>query len=97
MLARVLLIFIQNEDEEENKRWTSLQTERILRSAEAAVVILHITTTPEIPKQVLLEEAIDHVVSLCQFHLENSIYPEYDTIYKVAADLKSRAAYSVNN
>ena len=40
------------------------------------------------PKQVYLEEALDHVVTLCQFHLENTIYPEFDPIYKVASDSK---------
>jgi len=39
------------------------------------------------PKQVYLEEAIEHVSTFCQHHLETIIYPEFDPIYK-AADVK---------
>ena len=46
------------------------------------------------PKQVYLEEVIDHVVSLCQFHLENTIYPEFDPTYKVASENKGIFLFS---
>lgn len=54
-----------------------------MRSAEAAAVILNITTAPDMPKQVYLEEAIEHVATFCQHQLENIIYPEFDGIYKL--------------
>ena len=79
-----------NEDEEAGSQgWHKLQTERILRSAEAGYILLCITTAPDMPKQVYLEEAIDHCVMLCQFHLENTVYPEFDPVYRANSDNSS--------
>lgn len=75
------------EEDEESKQWLSIQSERIVRSAEAAVVILNITTAQNMPKQVYLEEAIEHVATFCQHHLESIIFPEFDPIYR-SADVK---------
>lgn len=72
------------EEDDENKLWLSIQSERIVRSAEAAVVILNITTAQNMPKQVYLEEAIEHVATFCQHHLESIIFPEFDPIYRTA-------------
>lgn len=71
---------------EEGKRWFNIQMERVIRSAEASNIILHITTAPNMPKQVFLEEAIERVTMLCYFHLENTIYPSFDPIYKPAGE-----------
>ena len=42
------------------------------------------TTAQNMPKQVYLEEAIEHVATFCQNHLENIIFPEFDPIYRTA-------------
>eukprot|EP00731_Ephydatia_muelleri_P018474 Em0011g514a len=57
--------------------------ERILRSLDASLVILHIATAPNMPQNVLLEEAIEQVIALTKFHLETNIYPEFDPVYRV--------------
>lgn len=64
--------------------------DRVLRACEASLVILHITTAPGMPKQVYMEEVIEHLVSFCRFQLENTIYPEYDPVYRVDPDSKCK-------
>lgn len=46
-------------------------------------MILHIATAPNMPQNVLLEEAIEQVIALTKFHLETNIYPEFDPVYRV--------------
>ena len=70
-----------------------MQSERIVRSAEAAIIILNITTAPEMPKQVYLEEAIEHVALFCVNNLETVIFPEFDPIYKTS-DIKGWLHYN---
>ena len=64
--------------------------DRVLRACEASLIILHITTAPGMPKQVYMEEVIEHLVSFCRFQLENTIYPEYDPVYRVDPDSKCK-------
>ena len=67
------------------KAWRELARERILRSLDAGLVILHITTAPRIPSHVQLEESIDQLISHTKYHLENNIYPEFDPVYRTEA------------
>ncbi|XP_065070069.1 nipped-B-like protein A isoform X2 [Rhopilema esculentum] len=102
----VLLNQPKDAEDEEEKLWKGLKMDRVLRACEASLIILHITTAPEMPKQVYMEEVIEHVVSFCRFQLENTIYPEYDPVYRVDPDSKfdssimlpkSRRARGVNS
>ena len=68
--------------EAEPRVWRELVKERILRSSEAALVILHIVTAPNMPKNVLLEESIDQVITLAHYQLEHSVYPQFDGVYR---------------
>ena len=68
--------------EGDTKAWREVARDRILRSADAALVILHIITAPDMPKKVHLEESVDQVLSLTKFHLDNNIYPQFDPVYK---------------
>lgn len=62
--------------------------ERILRSFDATLLILHIMTASHMPKKVYMEEVIELMVSLIRYHLQHNIFPEYDPIYKVESDTK---------
>ena len=62
--------------------------DRLLRGTEACLIILYLTTTPGMPNQIYLEEAIEDVVGFCKFHLENTVYPEFDCVYRVDPDSK---------
>ena len=56
--------------------------ERILRSLDASLIILHITTAPQMPVAVQLEESIDQVISHASYHLDHNIYPAFDPVYR---------------
>ena len=64
------------------KMWRELVKDRILCSADAALIILHIITAPHMPKKVHIEESVDQVLALTKFHLENNVYPQFDPVYK---------------
>lgn len=68
--------------EAEPRVWRELAKERILRSIDAAQVILHITTAPNMPKNVYLEESIEQIISMTKFHLDNNVYPQFDPVYR---------------
>ena len=80
-LLRYALVF-QDEMDCDPKAWKDMVKERILRSADAALVILHITTSPNMPKNVHLEESIEQIISLTKYHLETNVYPQFDPVYK---------------
>eukprot|EP00794_Sanderia_malayensis_P008158 gene8158-9031_t len=88
----VILAHPKADEDEEEKLWKALKIDRVLRATEASLVILHVTTAPGMPKQVYIEEAIEHVVSFCRFQLENTIYPEYDPVYRVEHDSRLDAS-----
>ena len=73
---------IQDEMDCDPKAWKDMVKERILRSADAALVVLHITTAPNMPKNVHLEESIEQIITLTKYHLETNIYPQFDPVYK---------------
>ena len=64
------------------KIWRDAAKERILRSADAALIVLHITTAPNMPNNVHLEESIEQIISLTRYHLETNIYPQFDPVYR---------------
>ena len=72
------------------KMWRELARDRITRSADSALVILHIITAPNMPKKVYLEESVDQVLALTKFHLDNNVYPQFDPVYKAENKGKSR-------
>ena len=53
--------------------------ERVLRSTEAALAILHMNTAPNMPKNVHQEESLEQLITVTKFHLENNIY---DPVYR---------------
>ena len=76
-----LLVF-QDEMDCDPKVWRDIAKERILRSADAALIVLHITTAPNMPKNVHLEESVEQIITLTKYHLETNIYPQFDPVYR---------------
>ena len=81
------------QDDIESKVWREIARERILRSLDAGLVILHITTAPNMPKNVHLEESIDQLISHTKYHLENNIYPEFDPVYRAETKGNNRCYF----
>ncbi|KAJ8305636.1 hypothetical protein KUTeg_016181 [Tegillarca granosa] len=80
-----------DDDEEDDKLWRELAMERVGRSMDAALTALYIMTSPEMPKQVYLEDVIERIILFGKFQLHNTLYPEYDPVYRI--DPKAKDGY----
>ena len=77
-----LLLFICQDDDEEQRLWRDLCLDRMVRAVESSLVVLIILTSPSMPKQLYLEEVIARVISFTKYQLRSNIFPEYDPIYR---------------
>ncbi|XP_033636427.1 nipped-B-like protein A [Asterias rubens] len=66
--------------------WRELAMERITHSMDSALTALYIMTSEAMPKEVFIEDVIDRITNLAKFQLQNSIYPEFDPVYRVSGD-----------
>ena len=57
--------------------------ERVLAAVDAGLAALSIMTAPDMPKEVFLEDVIERVVMMTKQQLQNTIFPEFDPVYKV--------------
>ena len=57
--------------------------ERVTKSADACLTALHIMTSVHMPKAVYIEDVIERVLQYTKFHLQNTLYPQYDPVYRV--------------
>lgn len=63
--------------------WRDLIMERVTKSADACLTALSIMTSARMPKAVYIEDVIERVVQYTKFHLQNTLYPQYDPVYRV--------------
>lgn len=63
--------------------WRDLIMERVTKSADACLTALNIMTSARMPKAVYIEDVIERVVQYTKFHLQNTLYPQYDPVYRV--------------
>ncbi|XP_055087467.1 nipped-B-like protein B isoform X2 [Periophthalmus magnuspinnatus] len=77
------LMHYDNESMDEEKLWRDLIMERVVRSADACLTALNIMTSPHMPKAVYIEDVIERVLQYTKFHLLNTLYPQYDPVYRV--------------
>ena len=57
--------------------------ERVTKSADACLTALNIMTSGHMPKAVYIEDVIERVLQYTKFHLQNTLYPQYDPVYRV--------------
>ncbi|KAK3884098.1 hypothetical protein Pcinc_011609 [Petrolisthes cinctipes] len=74
---------IDEEDEDDDKLWLELVMERILRGMDASLTALYIMTASSMSKRVYLEDVIERCVQFIKFQLSNTIYPSFDTVYRI--------------
>ncbi|CAH2330173.1 nipped-B isoform X1, partial [Pelobates cultripes] len=72
-----------NDAEDEEKLWRDLIMERVTKSADACLTAINIMTSPSMPKAVYIEDVIEHVIQYTKFHLQNTLYPQYDPVYRL--------------
>ncbi|XP_037089456.1 nipped-B-like protein B [Pollicipes pollicipes] len=78
-----------DEGEEESRLWMEIAMERVVRGADASLVIMYILTSPGMPKRVYLEDCIERVVKFMKFQLQNTVYPAFDPVYRVPSKKSS--------
>ncbi|KAJ8401576.1 hypothetical protein AAFF_G00378930 [Aldrovandia affinis] len=72
-----------NDTEDEERLWRDLIMERVTKSADACLTALNIMTSIHMPKAVYIEDVIERVLQYTKFHLQNTLYPQYDPVYRV--------------
>lgn len=77
------LINPDNDGEDEERLWRDLIMERVTKSADACLTALNIMTSPNMPKAVYLEDVIERTLQYTKFHLQNTLYPQYDPVYRL--------------
>ncbi|TRY98298.1 hypothetical protein DNTS_032801 [Danionella cerebrum] len=77
------LMNMDNEGEDEERLWRDLIMERVTKSADACLTSLNIMTSLHMPKAVYIEDVIERVLQYTKFHLQNTLYPQYDPVYRV--------------
>ncbi|XP_076440937.1 nipped-B-like protein A isoform X2 [Babylonia areolata] len=73
----------QDEDEEESRLWREVTMERVIRSMDASLTCLSVMTSVSMHKMVYLEDVIERMILYSKFQLQNTIYPEFDPVYRV--------------
>jgi len=84
-MSRVVVCrgFQDHDGEDEERLWRDLIMERVTKSADACLTALHIMTSVHMPKAVYIEDVIERVLQYTKFHLQNTLYPQYDPVYRV--------------
>ncbi|XP_030647099.1 nipped-B-like protein A [Chanos chanos] len=77
------LMNLDNDGEDEERLWRDLIMERVTKSADAGLTALNIMTSVGMPKAVYIEDVIERVLQYTKFHLQNTLYPQYDPVYRV--------------
>lgn len=78
----------QDEDEEESRLWREVTMERVIRSMDASLTCLSIMTALNMHKTVYLEDVIERMLLYAKFQLQNTIYPEFDPVYRIDPNAK---------
>ncbi|XP_036454156.1 nipped-B-like protein A [Colossoma macropomum] len=73
----------ENEGEDEERLWRDLIMERVTKSADACLTALNVMTSPHMPKAVYIEDVIERLLQFTKFHLQNTLYPQYDPVYRI--------------
>lgn len=81
---------MQDDDEDESKLWLELTMERVMRAVDASLTAVYIMTSANMSKRVYLEDVIDRIVQFTKYQLQNTIYPSFDPVYRIAAKSKGK-------
>ncbi|XP_064624377.1 nipped-B-like protein isoform X2 [Lineus longissimus] len=82
--TKILATISQHDDDTDAIRvWRELTFDRVVRSVDAALLSLYIMTSDNMPKQVFIEDVIEKICFLAKYQMTNSIFPEYDPVYRI--------------
>lgn len=86
---------MQEENESIRQLWMERTMDRVMGAADACLTCLYIMTSPNMPKRVYIEEVIDRVILFIKFHFHNTIFPSFDSTYRL--DNKRKGKHYVYN
>ncbi len=87
------VVHFQDDSGQDDQLWRELTTERVAAAVDAAQTALSIMTAPNMPKQVYLEDVIERTVMMAKTQLFNTIFPEFDPVYRI--DPKNKRKFLV--
>ena len=68
--------------------------DRVLCAADASLTALYVMTSADMPKEVYIEDVIDRVVRMTRLQMQNTIFPEFDPVYRIDPKNKSKPNFS---
>ncbi|XP_076811579.1 nipped-B-like protein A isoform X2 [Clavelina lepadiformis] len=75
----------------EEQKWNrECRLDRVNSATEAALTAMNIMTAKYMPKAVYLDDVMDRAAQLLRQQLNNTIYPEYDLVYKGTSSQKKK-------
>uniref|UniRef100_H2ZDM6 Nipped-B protein n=1 Tax=Ciona savignyi TaxID=51511 RepID=H2ZDM6_CIOSA len=81
----------------EEQRWNrDNQLGRVATATDAALTAMNIMTAPYMPKAVYLDDVMERSAQLLCRQLANTIFPEYDLVYKVPSSTKKKGVKGKN-
>ena len=81
---------------EKNKdAWREMVLERVWRAAEASLLALTVLTAPNMPKRVYMEELFETMIKFLHYQFINTIFPEFDPIYRISKEDKEKGDASI--
>uniref|UniRef100_UPI00358E56D1 nipped-B-like protein isoform X3 n=1 Tax=Myxine glutinosa TaxID=7769 RepID=UPI00358E56D1 len=80
------LLHQSQNSEREERLWRELILERVGRAADAATTALLVLTAPGTTSALIIDDVIDRAILFVKFHLVNSLYPEYDPVYRAGLE-----------
>ena len=75
--------------EYEMEKYREVSAGRVIHSLDACLTILYTLTAPSLPRQLYTDEVIEAVVGAIRYQLHNTIFPEFDPLYRTDAEGKS--------
>ncbi|ELU12686.1 hypothetical protein CAPTEDRAFT_160616 [Capitella teleta] len=92
--CKIMAAMNPDDSREEEQLWREVTIERVLAAVDAALTALYVMTSPGMPKEVYIEDVIERVVSMAKMQLQNTIFPDYDPVYRIDPKGRSRSKAS---
>merc|ERR1719410_2989826 len=71
-----------DEERDDDALFLELVWDRVNRAADCAVCAMHVMTSKNMKKRVFMDDVIDRIAQFVRFHLQNTVYPSFDPVYK---------------
>ncbi|XP_044741697.1 nipped-B-like protein A [Chrysoperla carnea] len=77
-----------DDNEDIRQMWMETAMERVMSAVDASLTCMYVMTSPNMSKRVYLEDTIDRVILFIKYQLHNTIFPSFDSVYRVTSKKK---------